>query len=188
MFNKIPINWIARLECWLFRSHGKYLMLTVSLIFLRSIKLTAVYYFTFVWLCLMILYSSYACIRPREIFTGLQVLTGTWLELRLFQTRHKMMEVRSLGVHIFTSHGIVILYLYTILWQKSLSNGRLWRCSWRKIVIVCQPIRTIISIWVDIQLSLSISTKKMVFFTQWEIVCDWFHMMAVEPINKKPNF
>ena len=63
---------------------------------------------------------------------------------------------------IFTSQGIVILYLYT-MWQKSLSESWAWRCLWRKIVIFCQPIRTIFSIKssVDMQFSLSISTKNM---------------------------
>ena len=86
---------------------------------------------------------------------------------------------------IFTSQCIVISYRYTIPWQKSLSKNVL-----------------------DIRLSLSANQSDWSFesefsgytiftfhfneehgyFTQWEIVCDWFHMMPVEPINWKPNF
>ena len=50
---------------------------------------------------------------------------------------------------ILTPQGTVISYLYTIPWQNSLSKSRVWRCSWCKIAIVCQPIRTIFSIRVQ---------------------------------------
>ena len=43
----------------------------------------------------------------------------------------------------YTSQGIVISYLYTVPWQKSVTKSRDWRCSWRKFVFVCQPMRTI---------------------------------------------
>ena len=30
--------------------------------------------------------------------------------------------------------------------------------------------------------------EENVLFTQWEIICDWFHMMTVEQIKWTPNF
>ena len=68
---------------------------------------------------------------------------------------------------IFTRHGIVISYLYTIPWPKSLSKRWAWSCSWRKIVIFCQPIRTIFSIlvqWIYNIYFLSILTKNGFFY------------------------
>ena len=29
--------------------------------------------------------------------------------------------------------------------------------------------------------------QEHILFAQWQVVCDWFHMMSVEPINWKPN-
>ena len=57
----------------------------------------------------------------------------------------------------FTCQGVVIWYHYTIPWQKWISESRAWRCSWRKSVIVCQPIRTIS---VNIQFSLFIYAMR----------------------------
>ena len=63
---------------------------------------------------------------------------------------------------IFTRHGIVISYLYTIPWRNSLSKIRALRCLWLLFFIVSQPIRTTVSIRVQwkIQFSLSIFTKN----------------------------
>lgn len=52
----------------------------------------------------------------------------------------------------------MISYFYKISWQKSHSRSWAWRCSWRWFVIVCQPFN---QSSVNIQLSLSLSTKNM---------------------------
>ena len=83
---------------------------------------------------------------------------------------------------IFTHQGIVISYLYTILWQKSLSKSCAWRCWWF-IVIVCQPIRSFQSPFSGYSIFTFHFNKEHVLFTQWEIVCYWFHMMLEEPIK-----
>ena len=83
---------------------------------------------------------------------------------------------------IFISHKSKYcdIVLYIIIWQKSLSKNQAWRCSWRKIVIVCQPIKTIFSIWVQWMYNFHFPfQQKTFFFTQWEIACDWFHMMPL---------
>ena len=65
-------------------------------------------------------------------------------------------------------------YLFTLHWLKSLSKSRAWRCSWRKIVIVYQPIRAIFSIfdlsWVKIQFFLSSSTQNIFFYAIRKLV------------------
>ena len=72
---------------------------------------------------------------------------------------------RSRGGYVSFYRGC---YLFTLHWLKSLSKSRAWRCLWRKIVIVCQPIRAIFSIFdtslVNIQFSLSFPTQNIFFY------------------------
>ena len=64
--------------------------------------------------------------------------------------------------------------------QMSLSKSRAWRCLWRKIVIVCQPIRTIFSYEFGMYKFHFPFQRRIWFFTQLKMVCDWFYMISVE--------
>ena len=122
--------------------------------------------------------------------SGIQFLILKVLQVPLsFITYMYMCLSQNINLTIFTSHGIVILYLYTIPWQKSLSKSRAWRCSWSKIVIVWQPIWTIFSIWVQWMYIFHFPfQRRTCFFTQWSIICDWFHIMPVEQLTGSPTF
>ena len=87
------------------------------------------------------------------------------------QSREDVLRFSSF-THKITSHWaeasshvkVVISYLYTIPWQKSLSKCQAWRCLWRKIFIVCQPIRTIFSILVQWIYNFHFPFQRKTFF------------------------
>ena len=64
------------------------------------------------------------------------------------------------AICIFTHQSIVTSYVC-----KNPDKSRAWRRSWRKIVIVCPPIRTILSNQSSFQ-------QRTCFVYAWEIVCN----------------
>ena len=95
----------------------------------------------------------------------------------------------STWTHLHMTWLIDIIPLIT--WQKLLFKHRAWRWSWHKFVIVCQPIRRLLqSKFSGYRYTIFANHFKVehVLFTQWEIFCNWFHLMPVEPIKWKPNF
>ena len=90
--------------------------------------------------------------------------------------------------HLHTSRYCDIVSLYNP-WQKSILKSRDWRCLWRTIVIVSnQPDQSFLSEFSGHTIFTLHFNEKLVLSTQWEIVCNWFHMMPVEPIKYKLNF
>ena len=112
------------------------------------------------------------------------------------------------GYVIAASQGIVISYLYTIPWQNSLSESRLPLYGWniadtayntiqsinlkvgledaRDIGLLLSPNQSERSIQSEFSGCTIVTfhfNEEHVLFTQWEIVCNWFHMMPVEPIK-----
>ena len=86
---------------------------------------------------------------------------------------------------LFTSQGIVISYLYTIPWQKSLSKVRLEDARDVRLLLSERSFQLEFRGWLIFTFHLN---EERVLCTQWEIVCNWFHMMPVEPIKQTPKF
>ena len=106
-----------------------------------------------------------------------------WLVCLMYIQHSTYISVRVISdsiTLISTSQGIVISYLFTIPWQKSLAKSQAWRCSWREIVIVCWPIRTIFSNRVQRLYNFQFPFQRRACY---EIVCNWFQLIPLEPIK-----
>ena len=94
-------------------------------------------------------------------------LTGTLLYI---------LGVIKSWVRVTSSSQVKVLWYRTS--TKPLDKSWAWGCLWCKIV-VCQPIRKIFSIRIQWIYNFHF---PFLLFSQWEIICSWFHMMPVKPI------
>ena len=84
---------------------------------------------------------------------------------------------------IFTLQGIAISHLYTISWQKfikdGLENARNVRFFWS----ANQSDQSFQSEFSGYTIFIFHFNREHVLFTQYEIDCNWFHLMPLEQIK-----
>ena len=76
----------------------------------------------------------------------------------------------------------ILIFIFSL--RSSRFSWACW-CSWSNIVIVCQPIRTIFHGYTIFTFHFN---EVHSFFTQWEMVCNWFICCLWNQSNRSPTF